>query len=120
MDQKHWPELKLLIASRFISKNRAEWEKTFNFTDACVAPVLDYDEVANHVHNKPRKTFIDNLGPGSGVEVPPAPRLSRTPGRVRSPNPQMGANTKEVLKEFGFSDNEINDLLNSKVAVAKL
>ncbi|TPX37163.1 hypothetical protein SmJEL517_g00895 [Synchytrium microbalum] len=120
MDQKEWPELKLLIASRFIAKNRSEWEKIFDLTDACVAPVLEAEEVNGHIHNNPRKTFIPDMGPGKGFEVPPVPRLSRTPGVVKSPNPIMGANTKDVLKEYGFSDAEVADLISSKVAVAKL
>ncbi|TPX38763.1 hypothetical protein SeLEV6574_g07648 [Synchytrium endobioticum] len=120
MDLKHWPELKLLIASRFIAKSSAEWQKIFDFTDACVAPVLDYEEIADHVHNKARKTFIDSLGPGGGVEVPPVPRLSRTPGKVRSPIPHVGDHTKDVLMEYGFSEADIKVLLDSKAAVAKL
>jgi alpha-methylacyl-CoA racemase len=45
-------------------------------TDICFAPVLDWDEVADHPHNKARGTFVEV----DGVKQPaPAPRYSATP-----------------------------------------
>jgi alpha-methylacyl-CoA racemase len=44
-DRKVWPELKKKLGSKFKSKTRAEWEKVFDGTDACVTPVLELREL---------------------------------------------------------------------------
>ncbi|KAJ6790150.1 hypothetical protein PWT90_05609 [Aphanocladium album] len=44
-DEDRWPELKRILEETFRSKTRSEWEAVFDGTDACVAPVLDYDEL---------------------------------------------------------------------------
>lgn len=44
-DEDRWPELQRLFEAEFKSKTRAEWEVVFDGTDACVAPVLDWDEL---------------------------------------------------------------------------
>jgi len=36
--------------------------------------------------------------------------LSRTPTRIAATPPEQGQHTDEVLKEFGFADNEIAEL----------
>jgi alpha-methylacyl-CoA racemase len=36
-----------------------------------------------------------------------APKFSATPGRVRTPAPKPGQHTEEVLREAGFSTEEI-------------
>ncbi|KAM3513174.1 hypothetical protein MY11210_003199 [Beauveria gryllotalpidicola] len=46
-DEARWPELGRLFTEIFKSKTRSEWEAVFDGTDACVAPVLDYDELQN-------------------------------------------------------------------------
>ncbi|EJP69907.1 CoA-transferase family III [Beauveria bassiana ARSEF 2860] len=44
-DEERWPELARLFTEIFKSKTRSEWEAVFDGTDACVAPVLDYEEL---------------------------------------------------------------------------
>lgn len=44
-DEAGWPELKRIFTDIFKSKTRTEWEAVFDGTDACVAPVLEYDEL---------------------------------------------------------------------------
>ncbi len=51
-------------------------------TDACVAPVLDWDEAPRHEHLAARKTFIEVDGI---VQPAPAPRFSATPPDVPTP-----------------------------------
>ncbi|RMF20506.1 MAG: CoA transferase, partial [Deltaproteobacteria bacterium] len=41
-----------------------------------------------------------------------APKLSETPGRVRTPAPEPGQHTKEVLREVGYSDEEIDEIVS--------
>jgi crotonobetainyl-CoA:carnitine CoA-transferase CaiB-like acyl-CoA transferase len=44
-------------------------------------------------------------GPMSALGIPV--KLSETPGAVRRPAPLLGEHTAEVLREAGFSDEEI-------------
>ena len=41
--------------------------------------------------------------------------LARTPSKLVAAPPECGQHTQEVLREFGFSDDEIADLRNAKV-----
>jgi len=64
-------------------------------------------EVADHQHNKARDSFI-NI---NGVTQPaPATKFSVSkPETPRAPLP-AGSATIDVLKEFGFSESEIESL----------
>jgi formyl-CoA transferase len=50
-------------------------------------------------------------GDGEPLRVPGiVPKLSETPGAIRSPAPKLGEHTEEVLKGLGFSAMEIDSL----------
>ncbi|WP_242425109.1 CaiB/BaiF CoA-transferase family protein, partial [Frankia sp. EI5c] len=87
-DTARWPALRAAIATAFAGRTRAEWEAVFTGTDACAAPVLGWDEAGKHPHMAARGNLVD-IG---GATVPaPAPRFSRTPGRVAGPAPAVGS-----------------------------
>jgi alpha-methylacyl-CoA racemase len=75
-DRAQWPAQKARLAEIFRTKTRDEWCASMEASDICFAPVLDWDEVADHPHNKARGTFVEV----NGVKQPaPAPRYSATP-----------------------------------------
>ena len=76
MDADRWPLLKLRMADIFRTRTRDEWCLLLEGSDACFAPVLDWDEAPAHAHNVARGTFVDVAGV---VQPAPAPRFSRTP-----------------------------------------
>jgi alpha-methylacyl-CoA racemase len=85
-DRAAWPRLRELIAAALAARPQAEWAAIFAGTDACVTPVLTFEEAARHPHNAQRGVF-DRL---DGVLHPaPAPRFSRTPAR-RPATPASG------------------------------
>ncbi|KAF9144681.1 hypothetical protein BGX30_011881 [Mortierella sp. GBA39] len=102
MDSSNWPKMKALFTKIFLSKTQAEWVKIFDKTDACVTPVLDY-------YSMPTPA--------------PAPRLLRTPAKLPVSNDgtdvflEVGGESKRILAEAGFSEEEIRDLV-AKKAVA--
>lgn len=73
---QHWPQLKERLAQIFLTKTRADWCALLEGSDACFAPVLDWDEAPLHPHNQARQTFVTVDGV---LQPAPAPRLSRTP-----------------------------------------
>jgi alpha-methylacyl-CoA racemase len=100
-DPSMWPQLRAAIAQAFSSRSRADWIAVFDGTDACVAPVLSLTEAAGHPHLAARDTFID-IG---GVTQPaPAPRFSRTAPSTPTPPSAIGADTVDVLRDWGITD----------------
>jgi len=94
-----WAELRERIAERVRTRTRVEWEALFADTDACVAPVLTWREAMGHPHMQARGAFesVD------GIPQPvPAPRFSRTPGTLRHGPHAPGADTEDVLREWGL------------------
>lgn len=81
-DRERWPELRRRIGGALAQRTRDEWSAVFEGSDACVTPVLDFDEAARHPHNQDRGYFQEK----DGVLHPaPAPRLSRTPAEPVRP-----------------------------------
>lgn len=73
MDKANWPALTARFAAIIATRTRDEWEKTFENSDACIAPVLTLDEAPHHPHNSHRGAFAAL----DGVWQPaPAPRFS--------------------------------------------
>lgn len=105
-----WPAMKEKMAEIILRKTRDEWDTVFENVDVCYAPVLSISEVSAHPHHLARGTFVDH---GDYWEPAPAPRFSRTPGKLRGCAVPIGHNTDEVLLEFGFSDEEIAAALAS-------
>ena len=111
-DMVRWPEMRDRFAGVFKRKSREEWIAVFDGTDACVAPILDMDEVDNHGHNKQRDLLVEV----DGVSQPgPAPRLSRTPGSVQKPGTPRGSETREILEELGYKGKQIKELFAENV-----
>ena len=114
-DKEHWPATTARFAEIFRQKTRDQWVEIFEGTDACVAPVLDLDEVDRHPHNRKRDLIMDV----DGVPQPaPAPRLSRTPGAVAGDPVARGTHTRQVLAQIGYPDTEISALMETEIVEA--
>jgi alpha-methylacyl-CoA racemase len=99
-DRGGWSALRERFAEIFRTRTRDEWCRILEGTDACFAPVLGLDECAAHPHNLARGVFVTVEGV---VNPAPAPRFSRTPGRLGRPPPAPGADTLAALADWGFS-----------------
>lgn len=99
MDGAAWPERHKKYETVFRTRSRDEWATLFEGSDACVAPVLDWEEAPEHPHMKARGA----LEPVDGVvQAAPAPRFGRTPAARPLPPPAPGADTAAVLREIGL------------------
>jgi alpha-methylacyl-CoA racemase len=96
MDRAHWPLMKLRMADMFRTRTRDEWCALLEGTDACFAPVLDWDEAPAHPHNQARGTFVTLQ---DVVQPAPAPRFSRTP--AGQPTPARPVDVAAVLQGWG-------------------
>jgi crotonobetainyl-CoA:carnitine CoA-transferase CaiB-like acyl-CoA transferase len=88
----------------FRTRPRAEWVTLLHQADVCAGPVLALDEVVRDPQLVQRGLFTEvehpKLGPVRQVAFPV--RLSATPGRVRTPPPELGEHTDDVLHGLGY------------------
>ncbi len=115
MNKEQWPRLKQRLAEVMRTRTRDEWCAEMEHTDVCFAPVLTMTEAAAHPHNIARGTFVEV----AGVQQPaPAPRFSRTVAHVDSPPAHAGQHSREVLADWGFSAERIDELVAAGAVAA--
>ena len=73
-------------------------------------------QVVDNAHTKHREMVIeDDWYKMAGTPI----KFSRTPGSVRHKPPKFGQHTREILHEFDFSDQEVQELLAADTALEK-
>jgi alpha-methylacyl-CoA racemase len=101
----------------FASRTRAEWEAFAAEVACCLEPVLDLDEALASEWVAARGMVVGLAQPGAAEPVRQlgAPvKLSRTPpDTARLPGPELGEHTEVVLREAGYDDEQIAELLRS-------
>lgn len=111
-DSAQWPALKERVAETIRQKTRQQWCELLEGSDVCFAPVLSLDEAPQHPHNQARRTFAQV----NGITQPaPAPRFSHTPAAPCQPVRTVGADTRALLAEVGYSAGDIEHLLAQRV-----
>lgn len=111
MDRGQWPALQQRIADIFRTRTRDEWAERFDGTDACGAPVLDLNEIADNPHVKDRMVVTAADGK---LAAAPSPRLSAHPELVAELNPRRKVKAEDVLADAGFAQDEIDALIAEK------
>jgi crotonobetainyl-CoA:carnitine CoA-transferase CaiB-like acyl-CoA transferase len=101
------------VEAIFLTRTRDEWAAFADVHDCCLEPVLEVEEALESELVRAREMVIEFEQPGAGkVKGLGMPvKLSRTPGQVRSGGPALGEHTEQVLRESGFSEEEIARLL---------
>jgi alpha-methylacyl-CoA racemase len=77
-DRAAWRQTETLFAERFRQRTRAQWAEKFAGSDACVTPVLDWEEAKTH----PQAIALGLFESPGGIAQPrSAPSFSATPAR---------------------------------------
>ncbi|MGQ0655233.1 MAG: CoA transferase [Betaproteobacteria bacterium] len=98
-DRASWPAIRERLAAVFKTRDRDAWAIYFEDSDACVTPVLSFEEARRHPQAAARSAFATV---GSVAQPAPGPRFSRTPGVVRRPPPSRGEGARRALVDWGF------------------
>ena len=84
----------------------------FEQAGVTAAPVYDIGQFLEDPHVQERGIVVEAPDADMG-EVPMhavVPRLSGTPGRLRTPAPAIGQHNREVFSRIGYSDDRIRAL----------
>jgi alpha-methylacyl-CoA racemase len=107
-----WDEIHSYLRQIFLTKTRDEWFELLIRNDVPVGKVYAPDEVFSDPQVLHRQMVIEVEHPtlGKVKQVGIAPKLSSTPGKVRSLSPLPGEHTDEILQGLGYEQEEIKNL----------
>ncbi|HEX6450914.1 MAG TPA: CaiB/BaiF CoA-transferase family protein [Trebonia sp.] len=105
-------ELNSLIAGRLLTRPTSEWVKALNDAGVPCGPVYRMDEVFAdpQVAHLSMTQTVEHPALGTLAIVRNAVRMTDAQDTVRTPSPDLGGHTHEVLKGLGYSPAEIDAL----------
>jgi len=105
-------ELNALIAERLRTRTTAEWVEALNQAGVPCGPVYGMDEVFAdpQVEHLEMTEPVQHPALGRLDILRNAVRMTDGPATVRTPSPDIGANTDAVLTELGYPREEIDRL----------
>ena len=114
--QMNIQEMKTKFEHLFKAKTQKEWTDIFSNLDACCTPVLDWNAAHQNEHNQQRKNFSFTDASKEKLVPMPAPRFSASKlPSIDRPSPSLGQNTLEILREIGYSDEQIEQLIKKNI-----
>ncbi len=102
------------------TRTTAEWEELLLRLDVPHTAFAKLSEVTEQPHLKAVGLFqeIDHPTEGKILQARPPVRFSESPAGIRRLPPHLGEHTKEVLREAGYTDAEVEALLSNKAVGA--
>jgi len=115
---QHYDELEPILNQAFETKTTQEWLTDFEAVGIPCGPVNTVDRVAEDPQIAARQMIVELFHHRAGpLRVTNTPiKLSRTPGLVDRPSPELGEHTEEVLNTLlGLGQEQILSLRQSGV-----
>ncbi len=101
------------LTTTFRTRTTAAWLDHLEKGDFPAGPILDINEVHRDPQTIAREMVIELEHPTAGksgaLGLPV--KFSNTPGSIRRPAPVLGQHTREVLRDVGYTDSELENLL---------
>lgn len=117
-EARFWSREELIkkIDDIVITKTLKEWEAIFRGTKVIYGKVLTPLEVVNDPQAMVNDFFVDLHHPTSNAMTVATPvKFDQNPSEVRTPAPEIGQHTEEVLLEHGYTWEDIAQLKESGV-----
>jgi len=95
------------------TRSKAEWMRAFDAAGVPAGPVHTIGEALTHPQTLARGMVVDLVHPTAGpTKALGCPvHFSATPTSVTRPAPLLGEHTREMLREHGYADGEIDALV---------
>jgi crotonobetainyl-CoA:carnitine CoA-transferase CaiB-like acyl-CoA transferase len=101
------------LAAIFAQQTQAHWVERLAGIECCVTPVLSLDEALADTQVRAREMIV--AGADGVRQYAPPFRLSGHAFAIARPAPLQGEHSAEVLREAGFSAEEIGRLADSGI-----
>jgi crotonobetainyl-CoA:carnitine CoA-transferase CaiB-like acyl-CoA transferase len=116
-DDQHRLKIIDYMRETFKKKNLDDWEAKLGDLDICWGRVQSLKEMLTDPLFLEREMVLDikdkNGKSSKTIGVPV--KLSETPGSVRTPPVEFGESTAAILKEIGYSEDDVKRLADKKV-----
>ncbi|MBE3587173.1 MAG: CoA transferase [Thermoanaerobacteraceae bacterium] len=100
----------------FAGKTRDEIVELFSQVDTCIEPVLEVGEVPEHPQIKARNLFVElSTDDGEVTTVATPLKIRGTDTDADQPAPKAGEHTRVMLHRLGYTDGEIDGLVEAGV-----
>jgi len=111
-------KLENILEVIFITKSSKEWIGILIKNSIPSGPIYNMKEVWDDEQVKSRNmdVRIDHPKQKNSRNIGVAVKLGRTPGKIKSPAPLYGEHSKKILKELGYSEEKISDLVEKNIS----
>ncbi len=114
------PALIEILTGNFRTRTTSDWLARLEAAGVPAGPVLSIGEMLNDPQVLARNMVVEveHSRLGKMKTLGPPVKFSTTPSSVRHGAPQLGQHTREVLKEYGYSESEVDKLTGNGDVIA--
>lgn len=114
---EHREALVSMMSEIVSTRTRAEWIAILDEAGVPVGPVHTIAEALTHPQTLAREMVVDLEHPQAGAtKALGCPiHFSKTATRIDRPAPMLGEHSRELLREYGYSDSEIDGFVEAGV-----
>jgi crotonobetainyl-CoA:carnitine CoA-transferase CaiB-like acyl-CoA transferase len=115
---EHIREVYAFVADIMQTRSTAEWRALLEKADIPNTPMHSMDSLLEDEHLNSVGFFpeFDHPTEGRVRTTAPVGEWSETPPSIRSLAPRLGEHSRAILKELGYTDSEIDDIMAEKIS----